>query len=446
MVSQDLRALKPWSISSFRPNLGAMSIQLKRSLFLGGSAILTLVSACESQKAKYEGPYAAEVAAAVPMIEKSVGLKYKTPPKIEMRSKDQVREFVTKQFKDSLAMHDIAGQEAAYKRLGMIPDTLKLQPFLTSLLEEQIVGYYDPHTKVLYVVDGAPKDMAAMTITHELIHALQDQYISLDSVQKIRDDNDRLTAAQSVFEGQAVYEQISIMLGGTNIAINLPGGWDRIREMIRETQGSMPIFAAAPKVIQETLIFPYLSGAEFYRNYKERKPGSIIYKDMPVSTEQIIHPAAFFVTRDNPTRVALGTLSNATKVYDNDLGEFETRLFLFQQLNDQNEAVRGATGWDGDRYAVVNTPQGQGIVWLTVWDSPVAAGEFFHLAGQAVESRYSAKAATGSTDLIKKYSAAGRTVQVSTTEIQGRPVVLYVDVPSGANTNIINAGQVTLKK
>ena len=416
----------------------------KRVLVLSCSALLTLVPACESQKPKYEGPYAAEVARAIPMIEKAIGLKYKTPPKVETRSKEQVREFVIKQFTDSLAAHDISGQEAAYKRLGMIPDTLKLQPFLTSLLEEQIVGYYDPHTKVLYVVDGAPKDMAELTITHELVHALQDQYISLDSVQKIRDDNDRLTAAQSVFEGQAVYEQISIMLGGSNIAINLPGGWDRIREMIRENQGSMPIFAEAPKVIQETLIFPYLSGAEFYRNYRERKPGSNIYQDMPVSTEQIIHPAAFFVARDNPTRVTLGTLSNATNVYQNGLGEFETRLFLFQQLNDQNEAVRGATGWDGDRYAVVNTPQGQGIVWLTVWDSPVEAGEFFHLTGQAVETRYSTKAAAGSTSLVKKYSASGRSIQVSTLEIQGRPVVIYADVPAGANPNIINPASVTL--
>src|SRR5438045_1527079 len=193
--------------------------QLERVFVLSGGALLTLVSACESQKPKYEGPYATEVAEAVPMIEKAVGLKFKSPPKVETRSKDQVREFVTKQFTDSLAMHDIAGQEAAYKRLGMIPDTLKLQTFLTSLLEEQIVGYYDPHTKVLYVVDGSPKDMAGITITHELVHTLQDQYISLDSVQKIRDDNDRLSAAQSLFEGQAVYEQICIILRRSNISI-----------------------------------------------------------------------------------------------------------------------------------------------------------------------------------------------------------------------------------
>src|SRR5882757_8579498 len=155
-----------------------MSVHVKRYPLLICGALVTLASACERAKPKYEGPYAAEVNEAIPMIEKAVGLKYKTPPKVETRSKDQVREFVTKQLTDSLAAHDIAGQEAAYKRLGMIPDTLNLKAFLISLLEEQIVGYYDPHTKVLYVVDDAPKDTRALTITHELVHALQDQYIS----------------------------------------------------------------------------------------------------------------------------------------------------------------------------------------------------------------------------------------------------------------------------
>ena len=421
-----------------------MNVRTSRGVVLASAGLLSLVSACERQKPKYEGPYATEVAQAVPMIEKAVGLKFKSPPKLEMRSKAQVREFVMKQFKDSQAVRDMAGQEAAYKRFGMIPDTLNLQAFLTNLLEEQIVGYYDPGTKVLYVVEGAPKDMASITITHELVHALQDQYISLDSVQHVRNDNDRLSAAQSVFEGQAVYEQISIMLGGSNIAINLPGGWDRIRELIRETQSSMPIFAAAPRVIQETLIFPYLSGAEFYRNYKERKPGTAIYNDMPASTEQIIHPAAFFVNRDAPTKVALGALSNATASYDNDLGEFETRLFLFEHLNDQNEAVRGAAGWDGDRYAVVNTPQGPGIVWLTVWDSPVEAGEFFDIAGQSVAKRFNVKPAASASNTEKSYFTAQRSVRLTATEVQGRPVVIYVDVPKGASTPIIQPALVRL--
>src|SRR4029079_13066229 len=177
---------------------------------------------------------------------------------------------------------------------------------------EQIIGYYDPKTKVLYIVNGSPPEAASITITHELVHALKDQYISLDSTQKIEGKNDRQSAAQAVFEGQAVYEQIAAMLGANTVAVNLPGGWDRVREMIRENQSSMPVFSAAPLVIQETLIFPYLSGAEFVRNFKERNPGKALYDDMPLSTEQILHPTAYFAKRDSPPETHLPPLSGAT--------------------------------------------------------------------------------------------------------------------------------------
>lgn len=418
---------------------------MKWTSFPAIPACAALAIACgDEKKPTYEGPYAAQVTEAVPMIEKAVGLKFKTPPKLETRSKAQVRDFIAAQFTDPRALRDLAGEEAAYKRFGMIPDTLKLQPFIMSLLEEQIVGYYDPKTKVLYIVEGSAKDAVGVTVPHELVHALQDQYVSLDSIQKIGGANDRRAAAQAVFEGQAVYEQISVMLGGANVAINLPGGWDRVRDLIRESQSSMPIFAAAPTVIQETLIFPYLSGAEFVRNYKERKPGAVLYNDMPASTEQILHPASFFGTRDAPTTIALGTLANATEVYQNTLGEFETRLFLFEHVKDQNEAVRGATGWDGDRYVVVNTPQGPGLVFVSVWDSSVDAGEFYDLAGQGIEKRFRTKGTTAADKLSRVYSAGSRTLQLTTTEVAGRPMVIYVDVPAGANTSIVQPGQVRL--
>jgi hypothetical protein len=409
-------------------------------------ALLTVVSACAEKPAQYSGPYGRQVAEAIPKIESAVGLKFKTPPRVEVRSKEQVRAFVLQQFQDPRSLREFTGIEAAYKRLGMLPDTLDLKKFLVELLTEQIVGYYDPKTKVLYVVSDAPAEAASITITHELIHAIQDQYISLDSAQKIEAQNDRQSAAQAVFEGQAVYEQIAAMLGGNNVAVNLPGGWDRVREMIRENQSSMPVFAAAPLVIQETLIFPYLSGAEFVRNYKDRNPGKELYKDMPLSTEQILHPSAYFAARDAPTTVVLPPLSGVTPVYQNTIGEFETRLFLFQHLRDQNEAVRGATGWDGDRYALFNTAGGQGIVWATVWDSAVDASEFFSMLNKAVEKRYGVKSAesTGSTN--RTYSGAGRSVLVSTAEVSGRPVVLYVDVPAGASTNVIDLSKLELKQ
>src|SRR5688572_2978911 len=292
-----------------------------------GLGVLSL-AACRERK-EYEGPYGRQVAEAIPLIEKGTGLKFKRPPKVEVRSKAQVREFVLAQITKPLAQREMAGQEAAYKRFGMIPDTLNLREYLVGLLEEQIVGYYDPATDVLYVVEGSPDDIVGLTITYELVHALQDQYVDLEAFQNVEGENDRQTAAQAVFEGQAVYEQIAAMLGGGNVAVNLPGGWDRVRDMIRENQASMPIFARAPLVVQETLIFPYLSGAEFIRGFKTRNPTGTPYEDMPVSTEQILHPSAFFGRRDAPTSVTLPPLTGVTSTYQNTLGEFETRLFLY---------------------------------------------------------------------------------------------------------------------
>jgi hypothetical protein len=398
--------------------------------------LIAALEACRSRSSSCEGPYCAEVLRVVPLIEKSIGLEFKRPPRVEERSREQVREFVLRELDDPRNVRELGGIEAAYKRFGLIPDTLRLREFLLSLLEEQIVGYYDPRTKVLYVVQGAPQDIAQLTLTHELVHALQDQYVDLQSFQTIEGQNDRQSAAQAVFEGQAVFEQIAVMLGGGNVAVNLPGGWDRVRETIRANQGSMPVFAAAPLVIQETLIFPYLSGAEFVRNFKARRPGDSPFEDLPVSTEQIMHPNAFFGRRDAPARFTLALRAPAR--YENTLGEFETRLLLFEYTRDQNDAVRGASGWDGDRYALIPTAGGEALVWATVWDSPVEAAEFRDVMQRGLERRLEV---AGSGDVSSRTFAAGaRTVRLSAAEAQGRPLVIYVDAPTGALLDVLDVG------
>jgi hypothetical protein len=384
---------------------------------------------------------------AVPRIEKAVGIPFKTPPKVQRRSKEDVRNFLMQKFNESMPAAEISGIERTYRRFGLISDTLQLRPFMLELLTEQVVGYYDPSTKVLYVVDGADPAMVGVTVTHELVHALQDQYLNLDSIQKVTGDNDRQVAAQAVIEGQATFEQVKAMLGSNNLAATLPGGWDRVRDMIREGQSAMPVFSSAPMIIQETLIFPYLSGAEFMRRFDETRPGKVPFDSMPLSTEQIMHSGAYFESPDPPTRVTLPEVGGgAHSVYSNNLGEFETRLFLFQHLQDQNAAIRGAAGWDGDRYVLFDTKGGDGLAWVTVWDSKIDAGEFFDLVDTSILKRFrnaKPRAADGSS---RVYDAAGRTIQVKTGEIDGRPMVLYVDVPTGASTDVIDLAKVTLGK
>ncbi|MBL8959712.1 MAG: hypothetical protein JNJ98_07665 [Gemmatimonadetes bacterium] len=409
-------------------------------LTLGLAALLL---ACSRER---EGsPVEALVGDATPRLEKTVGVPFKSPPKFEMRSKEEVRTFLEQRFATDLPDADLRGSERAYKRLGLLPDSLDLRGFMLKLLTEQIVGYYDPKAKVLYIVQGANDDMIAVTVSHELVHALQDQYFNLDSLQSIKRRNDRQVAAQAVMEGQATLEQVASMVGG-GAAVNLPGGWDRVREMIRDGQSAMPTFAAAPLVIQETLLFPYLSGAEFMKNWKEKSGGKLPFGDMPVSTEQVMHPDRFFLNRDDPTVVTLPPIAGAGDVYDNDLGEFETRLLLFQHLKDRDAAFRGAAGWDGDRFASWTTSRGDNLAWLSVWDTSVDAAEFMDLMDTALLKRFDDLRPLGSTATRHLYSARGRTIAISAVEVNGRPCVLYVDVPAGASVDVIDLKKVKLEE
>jgi hypothetical protein len=391
----------------------------------------------------------------VPEVERAVGRPFKTPPRVEVQPRADVRKYIERQYTDPRAQRELAGQETAYKRLGLIPETLDLRALFLELLEEQVVGYYDPKSKVLYVVEGSDPDLAPAIIRHELVHALQDQYVNLDSLLHVEGQNDRQTAVQAAIEGHAIWVQ----LAQGNPAAQMPGGWDRVRDEIRSNQDAAPVFSKAPIAIRETLLFPYLSGAEFVRRLAERDAVDSMYRQLPTSTEQVLHGTAYFGAAndsgsarpaDEPTVVTLPAPIAGTASYQNTLGEFEIRLLVYGHLEDLPVATRAASGWDGDRYLVVRSAAGDAVAWITVWDSAVDAGEFFDAIGQGVSRRYPGLNATAAgaerTFLVPSTAERGaRTVTVRATEIGGRPVVSYVDVPAGLPPELIDLSRVTLR-
>ena len=418
-------------------------VSVRRSRVLLAMMLLVSAGACRKNPAG-EGPYASEVADAVPRLEKATGLKFKTPPKVEVRTREQVRDFLLKKFDEASPAQELAGEESAYKLFGMIPDSMDLRRFLLAVLTEQVAGYYDPATKVLYVVKGADDRTIGITITHELVHALQDQYVNLDSIQKSTSDNDRVTAAQAVIEGQAQFEQLSMMLGGSdNVALRV-GGRDRIREMIRENQSAMPVFATAPMVIQESLLFPYLSGADFVQRFKEKKGTANLFLSIPRSTEQILHTDAYFAaTPDEPSVVTLPAPRGATKVYENNLGEFGARLLLYQHLKDETLAARAAAGWDGDRYMVVQGPGGRGIVWTSVWDTPLEAAEFSDALTRATAKRTgTAEHSVGAGGAT--FAWKGRTISILPHSVGDRALIVYSDLPDAMSGGVIDAAAIRI--
>jgi hypothetical protein len=417
----------------------------RRSPLLALAAAALLAGACGASDVRYTGPYERQVNRAMPQIESTIGFAFKTPPRLEERTRDEVREFVERQFNEQLTPLQLAGTQEAYRLFGLLPDTLDLRAYLLDLLEEQIAGYYDPATKVLYVVTDAVPEVRDITIAHELVHALQDQYISLDTVQKLKGDNDRQVAMQAVFEGQAMFEQMSAMLGGSDFSLRLPGGWDRVREQIRAQQASMPKFANAPTILQETLLFPYLSGAEFARHVKRARPGEALYASLAASTEQILHPDRYLDSvPDLPTRVTLGEPTSGSIVHEDNLGEFETRLLLYEHLRDLGAATQAAAGWDGDRYQVVNTPSGTALAWITVWDTTLEAAEFRDALERVLERRYRVRPGTGGSGTMRRWSTARRRLMLSMETVGGRPAVILEDSPLGIATRLLDVGRVSL--
>jgi hypothetical protein len=422
---------------------------MMRRVVRGASGALVVLVAmltmgCPSRdKVAAQGPYARDVADAIPKIEKVTGLKFKKQPVLQRRTREQVHDFLVKQFEDERSQTDLNAQQILLRRLGLVAENFDLRSLMLDLYTEQIVGFYDPATKVLYVVDGAKPQEVAFVVEHELVHALQDQYTNIDSLLHIKGEDDRVLAAQSVMEGQATLVPIQSMLGP---AAGLPGGWEKVRELIRENQGSMPKFAAAPEILQETLLFPYLSGAEFMRRYQEHgHSGMPLGRDMPASSTQIMHADAYFgAHREQPLAITLPAPQGATSDYQNDMGEFETRVFLFQHLKDQNTSILSADGWAGDRYMILHTPHGDGIAWVTAWRSAVDAGEFRTAMQKVFAVRFPKVQATEGpqgTHLV----AQKRSMVLSGGDVDGHTVVMYVDVPEGERTDVLDLSKIRIR-
>jgi hypothetical protein len=351
----------------------------------------------------------------MPAVAQAAQLPLKREPMVLRRSRDQVRDYVIHKFDQDLPPGELTGLEAALRLFGLIPDTLQLRSTMIDLLTEQIAGYYDPDSNALYIPADIEPSQLRVVVSHELVHALQDQYVPLDSIITQQGHNDRRSAAQAVLEGQATLVQISVLMPEQR-PDTFPVGWFwQQRVVTARLQTQMGRFGRAPLWLREGLVFPYLAGADFvvwYRRNRPPPPGRSVLAAMPTSTEQILHPDRY-AAGDEPTELAFGPAPDTVR-YEDGLGEFETRLLLQQQLGDETEAALLAAGWDGDRYQVLG---GDALVWYSVWDDARAADRF----------------AAGLERAWKNRRSGGQTVrrsEVKRLTIEGRPAVRLVDAPA----------------
>ncbi len=351
--------------------------------------------------------------------ESVTGLRFTRDVAVLQRSRPQVRDYILRKFDEDVPPADLAGAEAAYKLFGLIPDSIDLRAVMVDLLTEQVAGYYDPDSGALFI----PTDLddpfrVRLVASHELLHALQDQYLPLDSIINQRHRNDRRVAAQAVLEGQATFYQIPILMPEQQPETLPPNWFWRQRAAMALQQAQMPQFSRAPLWLRESLIFPYLGGADFIGWFVRTHPGQRPYGDaMPVSTEQILHPDRYDAG-DQPVELRFREPGPDTTRYEDNLGEFEIGLLLTQLLHDTSETQGPATarGWGGDRYRVYGA-NADALVWYSVWDDAAARDRFARTLSAAWTARRS--------------GAPQRRFAIASLEVDGRAGVRLVDAPTG---------------
>src|SRR5688572_27413578 len=72
------------------------------------------------------------------------GLKLKKPIKRSVMNKQQLTERLLLRVKEEYAPDEIAKEELALKRLGLLPASAKYLDVVIELLKAQIAGFYDP--------------------------------------------------------------------------------------------------------------------------------------------------------------------------------------------------------------------------------------------------------------------------------------------------------------
>lgn len=369
---------------------------MNRSIVFSLSALLGVL-ACGGEEAAQAGdgdtadPLAALVDSLLPVLEALSGLEAVAPVRVAERSSDQVRAFVEHRLAEDYPPDVVDGIRDTYAMLGLLPDTLQLEALLAELYAEQIVGYYDPDSTTLYVIEGVPRDALRPVLAHELVHALQDQHIALDSLISLERGNDRQMAAQAAIEGHATLVMLAFLAGeatgGPVDPATLPDPSAQIRAGL-DASAAYPVFQSAPALLREVLIFPYAEGASFaWRVWAARPAGArpAFPEILPRSTEQVLAPGERFIaTTDEPTDVTFTDGAEGHRVaYENTFGAFETGLFL--QLGGAERSA--ATGWDGDRYRLVEDGQGRRVlVWWSVWDDAASADAFAAAARVALRT------------------------------------------------------------
>jgi len=323
------------------------------------------------------------------------GWQLKSSLKKSIRSREQIHAYVLQQMNDEKDAKERYASARTAEAFGLIPKGFDLDSFLVDLLTEQIAGLYDPKAHEFYIADWIAPDEQRMVMSHELTHALQDQYFHIeDWAHAARPNDDAELARESVLEGSAMVGMLEYELRDKGLKLkDLP---DFDPSIFVGDLADTPMLKKAPPFLKDSLLFPYFSGLTFSLSVVRTegwKGFDGVFAKPPTGTQQIMHPSLYRAGKTPaPLKLELpdGVPANGwSKLEENTMGEFGWKEILKQFLDD-DRAKRVAAAWDGDDYATFEQKDSKQLMVFARmrFDGEATASRFFGAYADDLAKRY----------------------------------------------------------
>jgi len=329
------------------------------------------------------------------------GIPFRSEVPLEYMSKAELGKYLKELLDSEYPPERAQADQRTLQALDLLPAGADLRALRVRILEENIVGFYDerPGKKRLYAVSDQKTLTPAnqLILSHELRHALQDQYADLHNMlpDSVGDFDDRRMAFLSVLEGDATLVMERFLVhrlgagdeGGETPSLSLP----------------TPPMPEVPPVLRDQLLLPYFAGRDFAQSLQKKGGWDALkqaWSRPPDSTEQVLHPEKY-EAREPPRAVDLSYAPRGGRLLNEGvLGEVLIRTFL-----GEGAPEAAAAGWGGDRFRVWDVSGKTVLVWRSVWDSPAEAAEFLAAAQSRLGALHAAQAPRGG---YRVYSSPGR--------------------------------------
>lgn len=328
------------------------------------------------------------------------GLAWKHDVPADLLSREQLRANLERMVAEEMKPEELARDTAILRRLGLLgPDEDPLAMML-EMSQEIIAGYYNPKEKHFFLIEGMVGDSQKPVILHELIHALEDQYIDLETrAKQWEEDPDRLFAEQCLGEGSAEQARMLYQQAHPDIDRAYAEGQQDQAAMQRQ----MAVIMKVPAWMLVGTLLHYDVGPKLVgRAVGDDYPGGMVrlWQDPPVSQEQFLHPDRWLGQRqDFPLDVAWSEDLAAkagegwAKLHELTAGELDLVLYLdfflsatkgklnpfllMQGKYYADAAAAAGAGWDGGRSLWIQK-EGK-IAWVQAYafDTEPDAGEAF---------------------------------------------------------------------